>query len=111
MVVWADAPGAARPHAARTGAARRMPRGARDRGSPIRLPMVRDLRRPVEDVAPSAIRAIGLAALSDRQIDQRMAERPAAAVASHGRGFHMNDLGGLHRGTLDYAGIGGFAVR
>jgi hypothetical protein len=58
--------------------------------------MIVNLCRVIEDEAPSAIGAIGFTRMTDRQVDHRMTEGTAAAIAPDSRRFHVNDLGWLH---------------
>jgi hypothetical protein len=58
--------------------------------------MIVNLCPVIENIAPSAIGAVGFTRLTDWQIDHGMAQRTAAAVASDSRRFYVNDLGWLH---------------
>ena len=58
--------------------------------------MVLNLCGMIEDKASSAIGAVGLARMADRQIDHGVPERTAAAVAPDGRRLYVNDFGWLH---------------
>ena len=60
--------------------------------------MILNLCGVIEDISPSAIGAVGLARMADRQVDHGMSQRTAATVASDGRRLHVNDLGWLHLG-------------
>ena len=55
------------------------------------------LCRVIEDEPAAAIGAIGLAGLTDRQVNERVAQGPAAAIATDSRSFNMNNFGWLHR--------------
>jgi hypothetical protein len=48
----------------------------------------------------ATIGTIGLAGNADREIDQGMAKRAAAAIAADGGCFDMNDFGWLHTPAL-----------
>ena len=60
--------------------------------------MIMSLYRVIENVSSSAIGAIGLTGMTDRQIDHGMSQGTAAAVASDGRRLNVNDFGWLHVG-------------
>jgi hypothetical protein len=60
--------------------------------------MILNLCGMIEDIASSAIGAVGFPRMADRKVNHGMSQRTTAAVAPDGRRLNMNDFGWLHVG-------------